>query len=180
MGVNVYEVVAETAMLAGGAYVADQVADFMDDTVFTPMDLDGPILGALGLLGCGVLIFGGHVLGQKLKSPVSISPLVYGATAVLAQRSLDRILGDDDVSAGAETLVNESVVLGSEDGTAKGYGYMQGFMPPSSAGIGRMQGMRGEFLLNEQLGISQPDHSHMQAHMHAHMHGQYFPSSSAT
>lgn len=150
-GFDLKKIGMETAMVAAGGMVSEQIVDFVDDNILDPLNVDGPLRGVGAGLATAAMMTAGLYLNKQVKG-TDIMPLVYGAMSPLGALAIRSMLG-----------INEDTVVAVDDEIDVQAGYvprnMNGYVPGLMDG---MDDMAGGYFTNSQLGITQPDHAHMQ------------------
>ena len=92
-GIPLSTLLIDSAMLAGGGYVADNVVDFVDEQVISRLGLEGPLVGVAKFAATAAALAGGTYLAKKAGGKLDLMPLVYGAVSQLGASAFEDITG---------------------------------------------------------------------------------------
>lgn len=175
-GVPVMDLVTQAAMISIGGFLSDETTQFLDDKILDPLNVSGAMRG----VGQLVLVTGGLLAGNKLNKQVKgidIQPGVIAMLAPLGASAVRGLLGiQQDVTAMGPA---QAAVAQAEADTQAGFvtnagypelaGTMSGY-DPQLDGHSYLDDMQGMYITEADLGISSPDHAHMQGDhtMHGH------------
>jgi len=151
MGVGLAEFAFAPLALSAGAYVSDNVVETLDEMVFEPLGLDGPVLGGVQLIAQAfALTFAKKQtakLGKGYKDYAWLASV--GVLAPLGKEGIDNIVGG--LFGGEEFAEDDTDLKGFQpygDAQAHGYEY------DNYEGVDEMD---GQYMLDAELGATDPE-----------------------